>query len=220
MIKDLISKISDPEISAFVKANWIQLETDFKSIQNLIPDELRMPRTEISFHQDTMLLGYLALMSANLPGDILEIGVWKGKSLAFMNRLKQNNRIVIGIDPLELHNQESELNFYKNNLYPEGKIINLYSELAINNFLKISNNLSILHIDGGHETRHVLLDFLLYEKFIVSGGFVLFDDYRDFIHSPDVGPAVDLLRVGGLFKNYKILGNIPGFDNSYLLQKI
>jgi hypothetical protein len=63
------------------------------------------------------------------------------------------------------------------------------------------------------------VDFLLYEQNVVSGGFVLFDDYRDFDYSPEVGPAVDLLRVGGLFKNYKILGNIPGFESSYLLQK-
>lgn len=211
--------ISNSELSTYIDAHWEQLDHDFHLIQDQIPDDQRMSRVEISFHQDTKLLGYLTLMTTNLPGDILEIGVWKGKSLAFMNRLKQNARKVIGIDPLELHLQAEELNFYKDNIYPDGVIIQTYSEIALEKFLQISNQLSLLHIDGGHETRHVILDFLLYEKHVVPGGFVLFDDYRDFEYSPEVGPAVDLLRVGGLFKNYKILGNIPGFESSYLLQK-
>jgi hypothetical protein len=219
MIKELMSTISDSILSTYIDANWIQLDHDFHLIQDQIPDGERMSRSEISFHQDTKLLGYLTLLTINLPGDILEIGVWKGKSLAFMNRLKQNERKVIGIDPVELHLQAAELSYYKNSIYPDGVIIPSYSELAVEKFLQISNQLSLLHIDGGHATRHVILDFLLYEKYVVPGGFVLFDDYRDFDHSPEVGPAVDLLRVGGLFKDYKILGNIPGFESSYLLQK-
>lgn len=219
MIKELIEKISDPKLSTYINAHWEQLDRDFRLIQSQIPDEQRMPRSEISFHQDTKLLGYLTLLTMNLSGDILEIGVWKGKSLAFMNKVKHNARKVIGIDPLELLNQASELSFYKNSLYSEGLIIPSYSEFALEKFLQISNQLSLLHIDGGHEARHVILDFLLYEKYVIPGGFILFDDYRDFDHSPEVGPAVDLLRVGGLFKNYKILGNVPGFESSYLLQK-
>ena len=214
-----MGKISDPNLTEYVDANWVQLDRDFHSVQSQIPDAQRMSRSEISFHQDTKLLGYLTLLSVHLPGDIIEIGVWKGKSLAFMNRIKQNTRKVIGIDPLELYNQASELSFYMNSLYSDGIVIQSYSELAVESFLKISNQLSVLHIDGGHAARHVLIDFLLYEKYVVSGGVILFDDYRDFEHSPEVGPAVDLLRVGGLFKNYNILGNVPGFESSYLLQK-
>jgi predicted O-methyltransferase YrrM len=219
MIKELIKKITDPKVSAYLDAHWEQLDRDFYTVQNQIPEDQRMPRSEISFHEDTKLLGYLTLLSTHLPGDLLEIGVWKGKSLAFMNRVKQSNRKVIGIDPLELKNQATELSFYKKNLYSDGVIIPAYSELAVEKLLQITTQISVLHIDGGHETRHVLLDFLLYEKNVVSGGFVLFDDYRDFEYSPEVGPAVDLLRVGGLFNNYKIFGNVPGFESSYLLQK-
>lgn len=219
MLKELLEKIKNTELSNYIDAHWLQLDQDFHLVQSQIPEEQRMPRAEISFHQDTKLLGYLALLSMHLRGDILEIGVWKGKSLAFMNRVKQNTRKVIGIDPLELENQAVELNSYKETIYPDVQIIQAYSEVAVEKFSEISNELSLLHIDGGHEARHVILDFLLYEKFVVPGGYVLFDDYRDFEYSPEVGPSVDLLRVGGLFRNYKILGNIPGFDSSYLLQK-
>lgn len=219
MVKELLEKISDAKLSAYINAHWEQIDRDFHLVQSQIPEHQRMPRSEISFHQDTKLLGYLALMSMHLRGDILEIGVWKGKSLAFMNRVKQNARKVIGIDPLELPNQAMELGFYKENLYPDVTVIPSYSEVAVEKFSEISNEISVFHIDGGHEARHVILDFLLYEKLVVPGGFVLFDDYRDFEYSPEVGPAVDLLRVGGLFRNYKIFGNIPGFESSYLLQK-
>ena len=78
MIKELIEKISDPKLSTYINAHWEQLDRDFRLIQSQIPDEQRMPRSEISFHQDTKLLGYLTLLTMNLSGDILEIGVWKG----------------------------------------------------------------------------------------------------------------------------------------------
>ena len=45
-----------------------------------------MERTELSFHPYVKLLGYLCLEIDRLPGDIVEIGVWKGKSLAFVRR--------------------------------------------------------------------------------------------------------------------------------------
>lgn len=219
MIHELLKVISNSELSTHIDSKWKQLDKDFHLIQTQIPAEQRMPRSEISFHHDTKLLGYLTMLTMDLPGDILEIGVWKGKSLALMNIVKLSARKVIGIDPLELINQASELSFYKERLYPDAVVIPTYSELAIEKFLQISTQISVLHIDGGHTTRDVILDFLLYEKHVISGGFILFDDYRDFTHSPEVGPAVDLLRVGGLFKNYEILGNIPGFQSSYLLQK-
>ena len=47
----------------------------------------------------------------------------------------------------------------------------------------------------------------------------MFDDYKDYRHSPEVGPAVDLLRVGGFFNQYEVFGCIPGFDSSYVLRK-
>lgn len=37
---------------------------------------------------------------------------------------------------------------------------------------------------------------LLYFPNVVREGFIVFDDYMDTRHSSEVGPAVDLLRVG------------------------
>lgn len=207
------------DISTIVDRQWELLDEAFTQVQQSIPGHHLMPRRELSFHNDVKLLGYLTTLVYGIPGDIVEIGVWKGKSLALMNFLAQGHKKVIGIDCLELENQANELSYYKNAIYPNAFVIQSYSERALDQFEAITNAISILHIDGGHLSRNVLLDFLLYEPYVVSGGFVLFDDYMDFEYSPEVAPAVDLLRVGGLFAKYKIFGNIPGFQNSYLLMK-
>lgn len=215
----LLQWLCQPSLGAAVQSQWHALDQAFRQVQHAIPAEHRMPRTELSFHQDTRLLGYLAVLIESLPGDVLEIGVWKGKSLALMQALTQGRRQVIGIDPLVLPNQATELPYYKKVIYPTATVIQAFSERALDALETYTQSLSLLHIDGGHEGRNVLLDFLLYEPLVVPGGFVLFDDYRDFEHSPEVGPAVDLLRVGGFFKRYTIFGNVPGFENSYLIRK-
>ncbi|MGM3186621.1 class I SAM-dependent methyltransferase [Musicola paradisiaca] len=123
------------------------------------------------------------------------------------------------MDPMELPNQESELRFYHERLFPEVHLIRGYSELSIERVLVLNPHTVMLHIDGGHRGRNVLLDFLLYSPTVVKGGFIVFDDYRDHEFSPEVGPAVDLLRAGGYFNGFDVIGSLPGFENSYLLQK-
>ncbi|MDE1193805.1 MAG: class I SAM-dependent methyltransferase [Pseudomonas sp.] len=63
------------------------------------------------------------------------------------------------------------------------------SELCAERFYNLSPKVALLHIDGGHAGRNVLLDFLLYSPSVVPGGFIVFDDYGDYLHSPEVGPA-------------------------------
>lgn len=217
--EEVLYWLNDQKLNALVKKTWDNLHEDFLKVQKQIPTQHRMTRPEISFHDHVRLLGSLAVMCEDVRGDILEIGVWKGKSLSLMHRLSEGTRKVYGIDPLELPNQANEQSYYNQSIYPEVKVLIKYSERAVSEFEKISNKLAILHIDGGHRSKNVLLDFLLYEEFISPGGYVVFDDYKDYRYSPEVGPAVDLLRVGGLFNQYEVFGCIPGFDKSYLLRK-
>lgn len=216
---ELMQWLCHPTFVAAVQQQWQVTDELFRRVQAAIPPEHRMSRMELSFHEDTKLLGFLTLLTQDLSGDVLEIGVWKGKTLACLQAMVAEGRKVVGIDPLELPNQSNELAYYHRMIYPKATVIEAYSERAVEAFERCSSSISVLHIDGGHLARHVMLDFLLYEPYVVSGGFVLFDDYRDFTHSPEVGPAVDLLRVGGLFSSYEIHGSIPGYENSYLLQK-
>ncbi|MFD2642784.1 class I SAM-dependent methyltransferase [Pseudomonas japonica] len=219
-IKELNDFTSAPELTNSVNQVWSMIGTYFEQAQASLPAELAMQRRELSFHDDVRLLGYLSLLIADLPGDVVEIGVWKGKSLMLMNEVCNHERRVIGIDPFALEKQFEEFSHYQEQLLPNAVIIRGFSELMAERFYSLAPKVALLHIDGGHFSRNVLLDFLLYSPSVVPGGFIVFDDYRDFLHSPEVGPAVDLLRAAGFFKGFNILGGVHGFESSYVLQRL
>lgn len=195
---------------------WEQLSKQLDSLSQSA--KKRMEREEVSFHSDIKLLGYLSAMLANMEGDILEIGIWKGKSLFFMERFSISGSI-IGIDPCEFRNQVTEINYFKDSLNSKVHLIENYSELALPELLKTSSRIKLLHIDGGHLEKNVIWDFLLYSPLIMSGGYLVFDDYNDSQFSPEVGPTVELLKKYGFFRDFQIIGTINEFSNSYILQK-
>lgn len=219
-IQELNEFTSDPTLTGCVTQVWELIGQHFEQAQDSLPPEQAMRRREISFHDHVLLLGYLSTLIEDLPGDVVEIGVWKGKSLMLMNEACNHQRRVIGIDPFELPNQFEEFSHYKELLLPDVLVIRGYSEMSVERFYNLEPKVALLHIDGGHTTRNVVLDFLLYSPSVVKGGFIVFDDYRDFDHSPEVGPAVDLLRATGFFRGFNVLGSVHGFESSYVLQRV
>jgi len=218
-IYELNQFIEMPEKTRTITEIWHTIDQRFVEAQKTLAPENAMARREISFHDHVRLLGYLCLLLDNQPGDIVEIGVWKGKSLCLMNEACKQQRRIIGIDPLALPKQYEEFTHYKKALFPNAKIIHGFSELCGERFYSLSPQVALLHIDGGHEGRNVLLDFLLYSPSVLPGGFIVFDDYADHQYSPEVGPAVDILRAGGYFRGFQIIGCTHGFENSYVIQK-
>ncbi|WP_231423169.1 class I SAM-dependent methyltransferase [Pseudomonas sp. Leaf59] len=219
-IQELNEFTSNPELTASIAQVWELIGQHFEQAQASLPSEQAMERRELSFHDHVRLLGYLSLLVAELPGDVVEIGVWKGKSLMLMNEVCNGERRVIGIDPFELPNQFEEFSHYQALMLPDAVVIRGFSELSAERFYNLAPRVALLHIDGGHTMRNVLLDFLLYSPSVVPGGFIVLDDYRDFKHSPEVGPAVDLLRATGFFRDFNVLGSVHGFENSYVLQRM
>ncbi|NSZ76577.1 class I SAM-dependent methyltransferase [Agrobacterium tumefaciens] len=217
-MQELTAFITDPTAKTRIDAEWDVISRDFETAYAEMPVKY-MSRTELSFHPFVKLLGYLCLDVASLSGDIVEIGVWKGKSLAFMQRLSSPTTNVIGIDPFALPGQEDEVAYFHSAIFPGCFLIKNYSQNAIEQTLQISKSIKLLHIDGGHNSENVWADFLLYERFVIPGGYIVFDDYTDVAHSPEVGPAVDNIRNAGLFKKYDVIGQLPEYENSYVLKK-
>lgn len=216
---NMIEKLtSDPYLSSRVEVVWDQLSQEFEAAYSSMTTKY-MERPELSFHPFVKLLGFVCLEVTSLPGDIVEIGVWKGKSLALMQRLTGPPAKVIGIDPCELEGQYNELSYFHQTIFPESKIIKGYSQLSIESVLDISKQFKLLHIDGGHSSENVWMDFLMYERFVVQGGYVVFDDYVDPEHSPEVGPTIDKMRRLGIFKDYYEIGQLLGYESSFVLCK-
>jgi predicted O-methyltransferase YrrM len=80
--------------------------------------------------------------------------------------------------------------------------------ITIQKLKQLTTNIDILFIDGSHQYDWVIKDFNNYKDFVVKGGYIIFDDYRDYIHSPEVKTAVDDLVRGLNLLEYEILGSI------------
>jgi hypothetical protein len=211
--------MSDPSTSAEIEAEWAKLSAEFDKV-NARKLHRYMERREVSFHSDVKLLGYLAIALRGQAGDLLEIGVWKGKSLSFMHRLAGGHALAIGVDPLELEGQEKEIAVFKKKIFPNAHIVRSYSEYAVEQVLALSRSFKLIHIDGSHLARNVWLDFLAYERFLLPGGYLVFDDYNDAQYSPEVGPAVDVMHGYGLFAGYEVIGSVAPYTNSFVLKKL
>lgn len=218
LIKRIKTLLTDPALIERIDLEWNRLSKEYEALYSSIPKKY-MIREELSFHDFIKLLGFLCVELSSLKGDVVEIGVWKGKSLAFMQRLSNDSTKVIGIDPCELEGQRNELNYFQHNLFSQSHIVVGYSQTSIDQVLTISRNFKILHIDGGHARENVWMDFLIYERFVVPGGYIVFDDYRDSQYCPEVGPTIDRMRDLGLFDQYHIVGSVSGYENSYVLSK-
>jgi hypothetical protein len=210
--------LSDPVISADVEQVWNKVSAEFDKV-NARKFHRYMERHEISFHTDVKLLGYLVRSLRELEGDVLEIGVWKGKTLTFIDHLVGVPHQTIGIDPLEVDGQVDEVAYLQKRLFPDITVIRSYSEDGVDQVVAKSQRFKLLHIDGGHFARNVWLDFLVYERFVVPGGYLVIDDYGDHEFCPEVGPTVDRLHELGLFADYEIIGQVQPFPNGYVLRR-
>lgn len=213
-----LSTPASPDAAVRVDAAWEALDREFAQVYAEMPAP-PMARRELTFHPYVKLLGHLCLDLAGLEGDVLEIGVWKGRSVALMHRLSPPGTTVIGVDPCAHDGQEAELRHFRDRLFPEVRLVLDYSEQAAATVLTTSRRFKLVHIDGGHHRFNVWADFLIYGQFVVPGGCIVFDDYADDVHSPEVRPAVDEMHALGLFEGFEVIGPVPGYENSFLLRR-
>lgn len=145
----------------------------------------------------------------------LEIGCYAGGSACLL--LQRPNTNVISIDlgkPISseiVHKNVNMLNKHNNKYeYIEGdsKDLNVFNRVITKH-----KELDILFIDGDHSYNGVKSDFELYSKLVKDGGYIIFDDYNDHVHSPEVKKYVDELVVN-IGDEYEIIGTIPNTLNA------
>jgi predicted O-methyltransferase YrrM len=139
----------------------------------------------------------------------LEIGCYGGGSACLL--LQRPNTNVVSVDlghpipPEVVLKNVSVLNKHNNKyeyIQGDSKDINNFNKVKI-----IHNQVDILFIDGDHTYNGVKSDFELYSKLVKDGGYIVFDDYNDHVHSPDVKNYVDNL-VENINDEYEIIGTI------------
>jgi predicted O-methyltransferase YrrM len=152
-------------------------------------------------------------------GIILEIGSWHGKSTIWLAKgsMDGNNIKVYAIDPhtgssehKDWYGRVNTLDIFRKNIADFGvdklivPIIKTSKKAALEwNGEKIE----FLWIDGAHEYKYVLLDYLLWNPFLIKGGIIAFHDTIWTYKGPEK-VVNKYLFMGDKFKNVKFVGSI------------
>lgn len=165
----------------------------------------------------------------------LEIGCFAGGSASLVSShpLVRN---VYSIDlgrPIDKTIPIRNVNKFKNQncnyKYFQG---NSTDPILIDTVIKEVKEVDILFIDGDHKWTGAISDFTNFEKIVKKNGYLIFDDYLDDIHSPEVRPTVDSIVENLPDNTYEIIGslkyellketNVPKLESSnlFILKKI
>ena len=156
---------------------------DIKKIEEFISES--QSKIEGWFFPNDMILfaNLLALqLDTGISGDLCEVGVYRGKSLALMSLVKSNKQRVLGFDLFEGNDQ----NICVDNLKKFGDFDNvelfkgLTSDLSNLTLEKhMPSPVRFLHIDAGHEYHEVLEQLEIFSPFVSRTGIIVMDDFQD-----------------------------------------
>jgi predicted O-methyltransferase YrrM len=164
----------------------------------------------------------------------VEIGAFCGASSCLMlNHPKQVNVIAIdiglytpgGINTIHQNIEKFKLDHNKFKLI----VGDSHSFETLNNLKSKVSEIDILFIDGDHSYHSVIQDFNNYKDLVISGGYIVFDDYNDSQYSPEVKPAVNDI-INSLNGEFEIIGCIENtfnahpydwtYNNNFILRKL
>jgi len=220
------------------KTSLLQQIADSDSLKIFKDLQCRIP--ERSFHLFNHILHDIRTCLGHRKCIYLEIGSYVGASaLLMLNHHYPTS--VICVDPLSLPSSH-----FGGGQSQDQTLLKNLQKLSANSNFQIAKaksqdpqllaalyaqkvQIDILFIDGDHRFDAVLSDFFLYSPLVNSGGFIVFDDYCDSDHSPDVRVAVDLLveryidrdRYGviGLIPDLKLAGSPGCSGNEFVIRK-
>lgn len=149
------------------------------------------------------LLGDLS-RTGSIDGDVLEIGSFRGKTTVFLSAAIDAlnlEKIVYSIDPYTETSSERgcssedierahETFVQATEGLKNHEHYRMYSDRAAVGLRNCS--FSLIFVDGDHTYSGVMSDYHNFEPLLSSGGFMVFDDYRN-PSWPGVGRAVDTI---------------------------
>lgn len=181
-----------------------------------------------TFHHHYHILYDLPVESDKI--NYLEIGCYAGGSAILM--LFRPNTKVVSVDLGTPISKKTVLSNVSNNNplenefhYVEG---NSSDGTVASRVKELMPQVDILFIDGDHRYQSVVNDFEIYSQLVIPNGYIVFDDYNDPEHSPEVQLAVDDIVKG--LEGYEIIGTIENTlgarpaslksGNCYIIRKL
>ncbi|MFN4242740.1 MAG: class I SAM-dependent methyltransferase [Tepidisphaerales bacterium] len=158
---------------------WVQFRADLWW-PLLLPGEVRSAVMSVegtSSAREARLLAYLAWCSP--PGGVwVEIGAWKGRTTTLLVEVasrRADRPVVVSIDPHLRGTWES----YRQTLGRfelERRGLEVHRARSDDVGPGFSRPISLLWVDGSHEYDDVVKDIALFTRWVVPGGYVVFDD--------------------------------------------
>ena len=188
-----------------------------------------------TFHNHYHILWDIVNLIKNQNCKYLEIGTFAGASASLISlnpKIKEVYSIDIG-NPVNKEIPIKNVNKFKhsNCLYEYIQGDSQNSEIINYVYNKIGK-VDLLFIDGDHSYNAVINDFNNYKNLVSYGGFIVFDDYLDSFHSPQVFRAVNDIVKGLDTNEYEVIGslkydlisktntpNLPS-SNEFILRKL
>lgn len=176
--------------------------------------------TERKFHEHTYILYDIRTLLGEKIKTYMEIGSYVGSSASLILQNPFPTKLIC-IDPCTLNRNHYngtmdqystlKMNLKKNNINNCDFTIERYLSTDTNLLNKFKNNnlkIDILFIDGVHRYDEVVQDWNNYKDFVNPGGFIVFDDYCDKTHSPEVRQGVDDIVKNLNTDIYEIIGTL------------
>jgi predicted O-methyltransferase YrrM len=152
-------------------------------IVNLFPKDQNLTYVEIGCYAGGS--SCLILQRPNTEVFAIDLGTPVPQSVVMKNVHKFN-----------IHNNKFE--------YIQG---NSQQIVTLHKLKSLIDEIDVLFIDGDHSAQGVKKDFSMYSPMVKQGGYIVFDDYLDKVHSPQVRGAVD--DIVSNISGYEIIGNLP-----------
>lgn len=166
-------------------------------------------------HEHTHVLYDIRTLLGDTAKTYMEIGSYIGSSACLVQQNPFKSHIIC-VEPrkdycdmlhvhLNKYNDHSHKYTIYNNLSTDKDMLDRLPNIKID----------ILFIDGDHTSEIVISDFKNYSGHVVSGGFIIFDDYLDHVYSPGVRGGVDYIVNNLLDNKFEVIGSIDNFRNAW-----